>query len=233
MKLFITATGTGIGKTFVTSLLARQARRQGLTPQLLKPVLSGFDPRNPDNSDVAELIKASGYQLSDSLIDEISPFRYRAPLSPDMAAAREGRAINFDELISYCRQQEDAAVGPYLVEGVGGAMVPLTDNHLVLDWMVALNYPVLLVSGSYLGSISHCLCTLSAIENTDLSVAGILLNESPDSAVSTVEMADTLRRFVKYPIWDIPYLRDGDTISSKEIENNLLFANIQMRLKAM
>src|SRR3546814_8137834 len=79
----------------------------------------------------------------------MSPWRFRAPLSPDMAAAREGRTVPFDDLVDHCRDRLAAAAGPLLIEGVGGAMVPLDECHTVLDWMAALALPALLVSGTY------------------------------------------------------------------------------------
>ena len=90
----------------------------------------------------------------------MSPWRFAAPLAPDMAAAREGRALDFDRPDRVCRHAIDARTDVLLIEGIGGIMVPLDERHTVLDWMVALRLPVLLVAGSYLGTISH---TLTAV----------------------------------------------------------------------
>src|SRR3546814_14976999 len=105
----------------------------------------------------------------------MSPWRFAAPLSPDMAAAREGRSVPFDELVDYCRSRAAEASGPLLVEGVGGAMVPLGACHNVLDWIAALGFPALLVSGTYLGAISHALPTLAALGARGVEVAAIVL----------------------------------------------------------
>lgn len=205
-RLFITATGTDIGKTAITALLARQLLASGRQPDVLKPVLSGFDPDSPAGSDAAVLLAAMGKAPTPSAIDKVSRWRFEAPLSPDMAAAREGREIDFEELVDHCHRRADNAAGPLLVEGVGGAMVPLDAQHTVLDWMAALNYPVLLISGTYLGAISHCLTTLAAIEARGLDVTAILLSTSLASPVDPAETAQTLNRFTAVPILVVPRL---------------------------
>src|SRR3546814_1171986 len=148
-SLFITATGTDIGKTAVTALIARQLFAAGAKPEVLKPVLSGFDAAAPERSDAGVLLAATGQKATAEALDRMSPWRFAAPLSPDMAAAREGRSVPFDELVDYCRSRAAEASGPLLVEGVGGAMVPLGACHNVLDWIAALGFPALLVSGTY------------------------------------------------------------------------------------
>src|SRR5215510_15677269 len=99
--LFITSTGTGIGKTFVTAGLIRRLRETGRAAEALKPVVSGFDEASAGASDPAVLLEALGRPMSD--IARIAPWRFRAPLSPDMAASREGRALDFAALVAFCR----------------------------------------------------------------------------------------------------------------------------------
>ena len=205
--LFITATGTGIGKTAITALIARQLIAAGQRPEVLKPVLSGFDPASPGLSDAGVLLAAAGAPITRGNLDKISPWRFAAPLSPDMAAAREGRLVPFDDLVGWCAQRLANAHGPVLVEGVGGAMVPLGPCHTVLDWMAALKLPALLVSGTYLGSISHALTTLMALETRGIAVASLVLNTSVDAAVAADEMRDVLARFTDVPIRIVPRLK--------------------------
>ncbi|HEY9345369.1 MAG TPA: dethiobiotin synthase, partial [Inquilinus sp.] len=90
-----------------------------------------------------------------------------------------------------------AAAGedPLLIEGVGGAMVPLTDHETVLDWIAALRVPVLLVAGSYLGTISHTLTTLGVLRTAGLDVRAIVLNETLGSTVPLEETRETVSRF--------------------------------------
>ena len=155
--VFITATGTDIGKTFVTAGLIRHLRASGRDVDALKPVVTGFDPAHPEASDAGVLLAALGRPVIAAEIARISPCRFSAPLSPDMAARRERRDIDFDALMDFSAGAVARAKGTLLIEGIGGVMVPLDDRHTVLDWMVALTCPVMLVTGSYLGSLSHTL----------------------------------------------------------------------------
>ncbi|MEN3976099.1 dethiobiotin synthase [Emcibacter sp. SYSU 3D8] len=204
-RTFITATGTAIGKTLVTSLLARQLRAQGRTVRALKPVISGFSDATLDQSDTAELLRAMDLPVTPQTIQEISPWRFEAPLSPDMAALREGRTIDFRQLIDFCEGPADAE--HTLIEGVGGAFVPLDDDHTVADWIAALRAPALLVCGSYLGTLSHTIATLEALAQRRVRVTGIILSESPESPVPLAETQATLERFVgPIPVLGLPRL---------------------------
>lgn len=193
-RTFITATGTGIGKTLVTSVLTRQLRAQGKTVRALKPVISGFTDETLAESDTAELLRAMDRPVNSETIADISPWRFAEPLSPDMAAIREGRSIDFLKLIELSERPEQT--DHTLIEGVGGAFVPLTDNHTVADWIAELSIPVLLVCGSYLGTLSHTIATLEALNNRRVTVTGIIISESPDSPVPLAETQAALGRFV-------------------------------------
>jgi dethiobiotin synthetase len=195
-RLFVTASGTGVGKTLVTAALAHQLCRAGRSVRTLKPVISGYTPATHGDSDTAVLLDSLGLAHTPDAIDRLSPFRFTAPLSPDMAAAREGRRIDFDALLGVCR---DAAAGPedvLLIEGVGGVMVPLDENKTVLDWIAALKMPCLLVVGSYLGTISHTLTAVEALRSRTAAIAAIVISESGESPVPPAETQETIRRFL-------------------------------------
>jgi dethiobiotin synthetase len=100
--VFVTASGTDIGKTYVAEALLGQWRASGRTVAVLKPILSGYDPAEAAGSDTGRLLTASGVEITPESIDLVSPWRYAAPLSPDMAAAREGRNVPVDDVIAYC-----------------------------------------------------------------------------------------------------------------------------------
>ena len=205
--LFVTGTGTGIGKTVVTAALCRELRAAGRPVRALKPVLSGYDPAERHESDPGVLLASLGEPVTDDAVAAIAPWRFRAPLSPDMAAAREGRRLDLREIVAFCR----AAPGePLLIEGIGGAMVPVCERHTVLDWMAELAAPALLVAGSYLGTISHTLTTLSAMRGRGVEVAGLVISESEQSPVPPAETAATIARHAgALPIALLPRLPDG------------------------
>jgi len=126
----------------------------------------------------------------------ISPWRFAAPLSPDMAAAREGKVIPYDKLVETCRAVASMmpADGRLIIEGVGGVLVPLDDKRTVMDWMRDLEMPILLVAGSYLGTISHTLAALAAMKLHGLIPHAVIINESPVSPVPIAETVEVLQR---------------------------------------
>ena len=189
--LFVTATGTEIGKTLVTAALCHELRAAGRQARALKPVLSGYDPAGLAESDPGVLLASLGETVSEHAVASITPWRFAAPLSPDMAAAREGRRLDLAEIVAFCRAAEG---DPLLIEGIGGAMVPLNDDHTVLDWIAELCAPALVVAGSYLGTISHTLTTLTAIRGRGVPIAGLVISESPESPVPLSETAETIDR---------------------------------------
>ncbi len=197
---FITGTGTDIGKTWLSCALLRHWRAAGCAAQAFKPVLSGFDAAHAAASDAGQLLAALGRTIDAAALDAIAPWRFNAPLSPDMAAAREGRRIDFDALVGFTRRvaqtrvQTSADFFSTLIEGVGGVMVPLDEEHTVRDWIVASGLPCVLVAGSYLGSLSHTLTALEALRKVGAGVTAIALNESPESTVGLDAAAAALRR---------------------------------------
>ena len=207
--LFVTGTGTGIGKTAVTAALCHELRARGRPVRALKPVLSGYDPAAMHESDAGVLLASLGEPVTEDAVAAIAPWRFAAPLSPDMAAAREGRSLDLGDILAFCR----AAPGdPLLVEGIGGAMVPLDDEHTVLDWMAELGAPALVVAGSYLGTISHTLTTLAAIRGRGVPVAGLVISESEESPVPPAETAETIARHAgPLPVVLVPRLPAGPT----------------------
>ena len=193
--IFVTSSGTGIGKTLVTLQLIAELKALGKPVQALKPVASGFDAARPDDSDTGALLRALDLEPTAANLDAVSPWRFSAPLSPDMAAARERRAVPFDALVAHCRAAARRGAVT-LIEGIGGVMVPLDREHTVLDWIAALEAPALLVVGSYLGTLSHSLTAAAALRERGATIAGVVVSESEVEPVPAAETAATLARFV-------------------------------------
>ncbi len=192
---FVTSTGTDVGKTFVTAGLIRYLRTSNQAVAALKPVVSGYDSSVVETSDPAVLLAALGRPVAADEVERMAPWRFRAPLSPDLAAAREGRSVAFDELIGFSRAAIKANNGILFIEGVGGIMVPLDGNRTVLDWMAALNIPLLLVVGGYLGTISHTLTAIDVLSQRKLSIAAIVVSESERNPVELADSVASIARF--------------------------------------
>ncbi len=209
--IFITGTGTDVGKTYVAASLIRHLRRMGRHVDALKPVVSGFDPALPASSDPGVLLKALGLSVTPQEIDRIAPWRYRAPLSPDLAARAEGQTLDVDAVITFCRTAVDQRRDMLLIEGVGGIMVPLDDQRTVLDLMMALRLPLILVAGSYLGTISHTLTALDALFRRNLKVLATIVSETPHSTVPLADTVAAIGRFAD-PVVALPRQRYRTTV---------------------
>lgn len=192
MRVFVTASGTGVGKTHVMcALVAMLGPKYRL--RVIKPVATGFDESAIAASDTGRLLLAQNLPLSAANVASVSPWRFAAPLSPDMAAAREHRAIVLDDVIAFCERSNGSQLT--LIEGVGGVMVPLDARATVLDWIERLAPRVLLVTGSYLGTLSHTLTAAAALRARGVALAGIVVSESAEQPVPLAETVETLARF--------------------------------------
>ena len=201
--IFITATGTDVGKTFVVASLIRLLRQMGRTVDAIKPIVSGYDATLAAASDPGVLIGALGLPFSPEAIDRVSPWRFRAAVAPDLAARREGRSIDVDAVVAYCQGAIERRPDILLIEGVGGIMVPLDDHRTILDVMMALRVPLMLVTGSYRGTISHTLTALDSLFRRDLNVLATIVNETPGSSMPLGDVVASIGRFTE-PVIGLP-----------------------------
>ena len=146
------------------------------------------------SSDAGLLLDAAGLPVTDESVAAISPWRFPEPISPDMAAARAGTEIDFAALLQFCQDARNTAPDILLIEGVGGVMAPIAPRRTVLDWLQALGVPAILVSGTYLGAISHTLTAHLALATRDIPVAAVVLSESASNPVAPEETLATLTR---------------------------------------
>ncbi len=190
--LFITATGTGVGKTLLTTILCHQLTRRGRAVCALKPVVSGFNWDDP-SSDPALILQSLEREPTPSAIAAIAPWRFKSPVSPHLAARLEGRTLAFADVATFCREQARSGCDDMLIEGAGGVMSPIDDSHTVLDLIAGLGHPAVLVTGSYLGAISHTLTAICALKSRGVPIQGVLVSESPRCA-GLLEVLVSLRR---------------------------------------
>jgi dethiobiotin synthetase len=208
---FVTSSGTGVGKTFTTCALLMAARNQGRAARGLKPIISGW--QDDSDSDTARIIAAVG---NIQQVDNVSPWRFVAPLSPHRAAALEGASIDVVALEDWCKSQIMPA-GLTLIEGAGGVMTPITDKYTMLDLMTALKLPVILVVGSYLGSISHTLSALEVLRARGLKVAALVISETVGSEVTLAETQAGMQPFLADIAWCIVQPRVTSTPQAKPL----------------
>lgn len=207
-NFFLAGTGTDVGKTYVTAGLIHAARQKGLCARAIKPVLSGFNPAQPEASDAGKLLEAMGDPVNENDLNQISPWRFKAPLAPPIAAAQEGQTLNIDAILSFCHEAEKKE-GDYLfLESAGGIMSPLTHDETMLDLAEALNWPILLVTGNYVGTISHALTALAALRGRSLSATAILINETQNSAATCEETCRAIKTHTSCPLFFLAHGAD-------------------------
>ncbi len=207
-RLFITGVGTGVGKTLVTTILCHQLRAMGKEVAALKPVVSGFDDGDPE-SDPALILRSLGVEPSPDRIHTISPWRFAAPLSPHEAARREGRSVKLSDVSGFCREATSRAGSASfrLIEGAGGVMSPIADDGTCLDLIAELGDPAILVTGTYLGAISHTLTALAALEAAEAVLDVVVVSESAEG-VGLAETVAALRHYggPALPLIELPRL---------------------------
>jgi dethiobiotin synthetase len=175
--VFVTGTGTEVGKTVVAGVLAHAIASGGRRVSVFKPAVSGLDEAHEGGlvPDHEHLQSASG---SEQAADEISPYRFGPAVSPHLAAELAGIAIDPERLRAGLAAAR--AAGDFLVcEGVGGFLVPLRLDYLVRDFACDAGLPVLVVAAPGLGTINHTLLTVEAVRGAGLEVLGVVLTPWP------------------------------------------------------
>jgi dethiobiotin synthetase len=173
--LFVTGTGTGVGKTIVSAALLAAMRAAGEPARAHKPVVTGLDEPSegwPPDHELLALVAGMSP-------NEVAPFRYGPPVSPHLATALAQESVTPADLLANAR----AAAGEHqalVVEGVGGLLVPLTDSFTVRDLAVELALPVVIAAQPGLGTINHTLLTLHGARSAGLDVRAVVLTPWPE-----------------------------------------------------
>ena len=182
--LFVTGTDTGVGKTIVAGAIAAWFRSRGAQVSVLKPIATGCERRreglvSPDAEFLAHCADAP------HPLDLVCPVRYAEPLAPAVAAEREGRPVDWAAVqrsLDLLTRDSDVIV----IEGVGGAMVPLDEKHTVLDLVKWLDLTTVIVARPGLGTINHTLLTAAAVRTVG-PVGGVVINRYPAEAAGVAE----------------------------------------------
>jgi len=194
--LFVTGTGTGVGKTYVAALIARALRDAKVRFGVYKPVASGCESRGGElvSPDAVAMWEAAGRP---GALERVCPQMFAAPLAPHLAARADGRRVDaklLREGIEYWRETSEVV----LVEGAGGLMSPISDDDYNADLAAEFGFPLVVVAANELGVINATLQTLitAATYCDGLDVAGVVLNSAArrEDDASIESNADELAR---------------------------------------
>ena len=199
---FIAAIETDVGKTFFLERTCQKLISQKQKVSAIKPIISGF-ARSDQNSDSLKILNCLNLENTDENLNKISPWRFRDPISPHLAAKNENKEINFDELVNFCQKNIEEAKKRdefLFIESAGGVMSPINDEKSFLDLANSLDLPILFISANYLSSISHSLCAISSLKSRGLEIEKIIINdglnhEKRDFLSNHDEFSQTLKNF--------------------------------------
>jgi dethiobiotin synthetase len=233
--IFVTATGTEVGKTVVSSVLARTLAAEGKRVGVFKPAFTGMD-EYPDYDeaaaraaveaagdgwpsivglpDPAALRAAARSSQSDA---EIAPYRFDPPMSPHLAAGLAGEEIDPERVMAAARAAADGA-DAIVCEGAGGLLVPLSPSWTMRSCAVELGYPLVIVTAPGLGAINHTLLTVESTRSVGLKVAAIVINPWPaDPTPIEADNRATIESMSGAPVLTLPQLDLSDPASWPEL----------------
>ncbi len=205
--LLVTGTDTGVGKTVLSACLLAVIRAAGERVLAHKPVVTGLD--DPEGSWPADDLLLG--RLSGRPREQVAPLRYGPAVSPHFAAQLAGRPIDARQILDAARAEmrraaeQDAIL---LLEGVGGLLVPLTDDLSVCDLATQLSLPVLIAARPGLGTISHTLLTLQAAERAGLAVAAVVMTPwAEHPSAMEISNRDTVARIGAVEVVGLPVVQ--------------------------
>ena len=185
VRIFVTGTDTGVGKTEVSRQLAIDAVRQNRAVFAYKPIETGCAV----GADGA-LIAADGERLADAAGswqagDDVTMFRFRLPAAPLVAGRAEQAIVDLTAIERQVRQHSDREV--ILVEGAGGWRVPITETEDMGSLAKRLGFPIVIVGRAGLGTINHTLLTIEAVERSACSLLAVVLSRLPTDDLDFAE----------------------------------------------
>lgn len=212
--IFVTGTDTGVGKSIVTGFLAKYLREKGYKVITQKWVQTG----SRFSADINLHLKIMGVSKSviKEYLDCICPYIFKLSASPHLAAKAENKKIE----IARIKQSFKILSSKFdfvIVEGIGGALVPVNDKRLVIDIANELGLPVLVVAQNKLGAINHTLMTIEVLKQRKMKILGIVFNNCPGQNKSVLQdNPEIIRKMTKQNILGVlPWNRRLDLLYRK------------------
>jgi dethiobiotin synthetase len=213
---FITATGTGVGKTWLASALATACVQRGKRVAAIKPIETGVDPDPIDALELARACNQEGLAYAEGL------YRAKEPLAPYAIEKRGGPAVGSLRVLSKRVRELGADADYTIVEGVGGVLVPLDRDHTIADLAAQLDLQTVLVARNALGVLSYTLTAVEALRKRSVSVRAIVLNHvdrNQRDDLSRRSNADVLADYLpRLPILRAPRVKSPTDMMDTALE---------------
>ncbi len=227
-SIFMTATGTDIGKTHVSCAYLAYLRKKGLKPTPVKPLMTGFSKDALDQSDAGRLLIASGRPATEAEINMICALKLEAELAPNVAARQAGVKIDYDDLLAFVNSRMLLSEGPVLVEGAGGIMSPVNDEKLHVDLVNDLAMPCFLLASNYLGAVSHTLSALEVLKARAARTLAVIITQPTADHGRPEGLAEELARWSDTPCLIAPYSADATAMESLAEEMDALIGVVSV-----
>lgn len=192
-RFFITGTDTDCGKTYVASKLLLHVPNSAA----IKPIASGCDEVNGQLINSDALILQQHYNAP---LEQINPWRFKSPVSPHIAASRDGARISVAEIAAYCTELKLPGIDTLFIEGAGGLMVPLNEQETWIDFLLSTKIPVILVVGMKLGCLNHALLSAAMLQSQAIQCSGWIANCLDPSMNALEENITTLCKKLPMPL---------------------------------
>jgi dethiobiotin synthetase len=198
--IFVTATDTEAGKTYVSCRIAETLEKSGINTGVFKPVSTG------DRNDAKALIKAAKI---DENAETVTPVFFKNPMSPYGASLLERGASDrifdlkkIDDAFKYLLNKYEFTI----VEGIGGILVPLKQNFFVSNLIKRFNLPVIIVTRFGLGTLNHTLLTVEKLKRDRQKILGVILSGKKNrSDVSVKSNASIIKKITKLSVLELGY----------------------------
>ncbi len=207
--LFICGTDTGVGKTIVTGLLAQLMQKRGSNVVTQKWVQTGS---TDFPEDLLFHLKMLGKKKEDvkDVLRLMNPYCLKFPASPHLAAKVEKKTLDVKKIVDSFKNLSEM-YDNVIVEGIGGALVPLNDRYYTIDIVSTLRMPVVIVVGNKLGAINHTMLTIEALASRNIKIEGLIFNnlykdENPKVLKDNIEKIEALSELRVFG--EIPYSKD-------------------------
>ena len=203
--LFVTATDTDIGKTYVCAGLAYALKKSGIDVGIMKPFACGIKQKiGFSSNDLTILTNAA---MVDDAEDIINPFFFPISASPYTAAKNLDVKIDVEHVME-CFRKLDEIHDIVLVEGIGGIMTPILKDYAIIDLIKDLMANTIIVTSSKIGTVNHTVLTCNMCKNMNIPIKGLIINNFDSTGYPIPELERDLSALTDLPVLcSLPHMK--------------------------